>query len=53
MTNKEKFLKLVSKEEVTTFERNRERVKNRAALREEQQRVLHAILQADKLKDNK
>jgi len=37
MTNKEKFLALVSKEETDTMKKNTERIKNRAALRESQQ----------------
>lgn len=49
MTNKEKFMLLVSNEEVTTFERNRERVKNRAMLRESQQIALKVILRLDEL----
>ena len=46
MTNKEKFLALVSKEETNSLERNRERIKNRALLRESQKiavKVLHKL----------
>ena len=37
MTNKEKFLALVSREDQNTLERNRERIRNRSMLRESQQ----------------
>lgn len=47
MTNKEKFLALVSEEDSGTLERNRERIKNRAMLRESQQIALKVLLKLD------
>lgn len=49
MTNKEKFLALVSKEDSGTLERNRERIRNRAMLRESQQIALKVLLKLDDL----
>lgn len=49
MTNKEKFLALVSEEDPGTLERNRERIKNRAILRESQQIALKVLLKLDDL----
>jgi transcriptional regulator with XRE-family HTH domain len=49
MTNKEIFLKLVSKETTDTLERNRERIKNRAMLRESQKIALKVLIRLDKL----
>lgn len=49
MTNKEKFLALVSKEETNTLERNRERIKNRAMLRESQQIAIKVLIKLDEL----
>jgi transcriptional regulator with XRE-family HTH domain len=49
MTNKENFLALVSKEEQKTVERNRERIQNRAMLRESQQIALKVLLKLDDL----
>ena len=42
-TNKEKFKALVSKEKTDTVSKNKERIKNRATLRESQQIALNAI----------
>lgn len=49
MTNKEKFLALVSNEKTDTTERNRERVKNRAMLRESQQIAIKVLTKLDDL----
>lgn len=49
MTNKEKFLALVSKEQTDTLERNRERIRNRAMLRESQKIALKVLLKLDEL----
>lgn len=49
MTNKENFLALVSKEDQKTLERNRERIRNRAMLRESQQIALKVLLKLDDL----
>lgn len=49
MTNKEKFLKLVSKEKTDTLEKNEERIKNRAMLRESQKIALKVLMKLDKL----
>lgn len=49
MTNKEKFLALVSEEDPGTLERNRERIRNRAMLRESQQIALKVLLKLDDL----
>ena len=49
MTNKEKFLALVSREDQNTLERNRERIRNRSMLRESQQIALKVLLKLDDL----
>jgi transcriptional regulator with XRE-family HTH domain len=49
MTNKEKFLALISKEESSTLEKNRERIKNRAMLRESQQIAIKVMKKLDEL----
>lgn len=49
MTNKEKFLALVSQDDSKTIERNRERIKNRDMLRESQQIALKILLRLDEL----
>lgn len=49
MTNKEKFLTLVSEEDSGTLERNRERIRNRAMLRESQQIALKVLFKLDDL----
>lgn len=49
MTNKEKFLALVSKEETNTLARNKERIKNRAMLRESQQIAIKVLIKLDEL----
>jgi transcriptional regulator with XRE-family HTH domain len=49
MTNKERFLKLVSDEKTDTIERNRERIKNRAMLKESQKIALKILLKLDEL----
>lgn len=49
MTNKEKFLALVSPEDSGSIERNRERIKNREILRESQQIALKVLLKLDDL----
>lgn len=49
MTNKEKFLALVSNEKTDTLERNRERIKNRAMLRESQQIAIKVLMKLDEL----
>jgi plasmid maintenance system antidote protein VapI len=49
MTNKEKFLALVSSEDPGTLERNRERIKNRVMLRESQQIALKVLMKLDDL----
>lgn len=43
MTNKEKFMQLVSWEKTDTLERNRERIKHRAMLRESQEIALKVL----------
>lgn len=50
MTNKEKFMKLVSDEKPDTIQRNRERIKNRAMLRESQKIALKVLLKLDEMK---
>jgi len=50
MTNKEKFMKLVSGEKTDTIERNRERIKSRAMLRESQKIALKVLLKLDEIK---
>ena len=49
MKNKEKFLSLVSKENTNTLEKNRERIKNRAMLRESQQIAIKVLKKLDEL----
>lgn len=49
MTNKEKFLALVSKEDSKTIERNKERIRNREMLRESQQIALKVLSKLDDL----
>jgi plasmid maintenance system antidote protein VapI len=49
MTNKEKFLALVSKEKTNTLERNKERIQNRAMLRESQQIAIKIMARLDEL----
>jgi transcriptional regulator with XRE-family HTH domain len=49
MTNKEKFLALVSEQDSGTMERNRERIRNRAMLRESQQIALKVLIKLDDL----
>jgi len=49
MTNKEKFLALVSNEKSDTLERIRERIKNRAMLRESQQIAIKVLMKLDEL----
>ncbi len=49
MTNKEKFLQLISKEESTTLEKAKERIKNRAMLRESQKIALKILSKLDEL----
>ncbi|TAG09477.1 MAG: helix-turn-helix domain-containing protein [Sphingobacteriia bacterium] len=49
MINKEKFLALVSKEKTNTLEKNNERIKNRAMLRESQQIAIKVMVKLDEL----
>ncbi|NLA24309.1 MAG: helix-turn-helix domain-containing protein [Bacteroidales bacterium] len=49
MTNKEKFLALVSEDDSKVLERNRERIRNRAMLRESQQIALKVLFKLDEL----
>ncbi|MDP1814107.1 MAG: helix-turn-helix transcriptional regulator [Leadbetterella sp.] len=49
MTNKEKFLKLVSPTESNTILKNRERISNRAMLRENQSIALKVLAKLDEL----
>ncbi len=49
MTNKEKFLALVSNEKTDTLEKNRERIRNRAMLRESQQVATKVLVKLDEL----
>lgn len=49
MTNKEKFLALVSKEQTKTLKENKERIKNRAMLRESQQIAIKVLMKLDEL----
>lgn len=49
MTNKEKFLALVSAENDSTLEKNSERVKNRAMLRESQLIAMKVLMKLDEL----
>ena len=48
-TNKDKFNTLVSKEETNTLANNRERIKNRARLRESQDIALKVLTKLDEL----
>lgn len=50
MTNKKKFLELVSGERTDTIARNRERIKNREMLRESQKIALKVLLKLDEMK---
>jgi len=50
MTNKEKFMLLVSDEKAGTLERISERVKNRAMLRESQKIAMKVLFKLDELK---
>ena len=49
MTNKDKFLALVSEEDSKVLDRNRDRIRNRAMLRESQQIALKVLLKLDEL----
>ena len=49
MTNKEKFLALVSNEKTDTLARNKERIKNRSMLRESQQISMKVLIKLDEL----
>lgn len=49
MTNKEKFLALVSEEDSGTLERNKERIRKRAMFRESQQIALKVLMKLDDL----
>jgi transcriptional regulator with XRE-family HTH domain len=49
MSNKEKFLTLVSKENSKSLEINRERIRNRAMLRESQQIAMKVLSRLDEL----
>ncbi len=49
MTNKEKFLQLVSEEDTKTLAELRKRIKNRAMLRESQQIALKVLMKLDAL----
>ena len=49
MTNKEKFLALVSDEKTGTIERNGERIKSRAMLRESQKIAIKVLAKLDEL----
>ncbi len=49
MTNKEKFLALVSNEKTDTLEQVKERIDNRAMLRESQKIALKVLLKLDEL----
>lgn len=48
-TNREKFNSLVSKEKTNTVTRNKERIKNRARLRESQQIALKVLTKLDEI----
>jgi transcriptional regulator with XRE-family HTH domain len=48
-TNKEKFLALVSKEQTSTLERSKARIKNRAMLRESQQIAIKVLKKMEDL----
>jgi transcriptional regulator with XRE-family HTH domain len=49
MTNNEKFKSLISKEKTATVSRNKERIKNRARLRESQDIALKVLTKLDDL----
>ena len=49
MTNSEKFKSLISKEKTATVSRNKERIKNRARLRESQEIALKVLTKLDDL----
>ena len=49
MTNNEKFKSLISKEKTATVSRNKERIKNRARLRESQDIALKVLTKLDNL----
>lgn len=49
MTNKEKFLTLVSKQKSDTVKNNKERIKNRAMLRESQHIAIKVWMKLDEL----
>jgi len=49
MTNKQKFLALVTGEDTTTMEKVRERIKNRAMLRESQKIAINILIKLDEL----
>lgn len=49
MTNKEKFLLLVSKEDTGSLQRNRERIKNRQMLRQSQKIAIKVLMKLDEL----
>ncbi len=49
MTNKEKFLTLVSNEKTSTLENAKERIRNRAMLRESQKIALKVLVKLDEL----
>ena len=49
MTNKEKFMKLVSDEKTDTIARNKERIKNRAMLKESQRIAIKVLMKLDDL----
>jgi transcriptional regulator with XRE-family HTH domain len=49
MTNKEKFLQLVSKEQSQTLEKAKERIKNRAMLGESQKVALKVLAKLEEL----
>lgn len=49
MTNKDKFLTLLSDEKPDSLERNKERIKNRAMLRESQQIAIKVLMRLDEL----
>jgi transcriptional regulator with XRE-family HTH domain len=49
MSNKEEFLKLVSKEKTSTLKEIKDRIRNRAMLRESQQIALKVLFKLDEL----
>ena len=51
MKNNEKFKSLISKEKTTTVSRNKERIKNRARLRESQDIALKVLTKLDHTHD--